>query len=108
MPGGEAAHWPLCAVCSELMGEPTVVEEYGVPPDGVVWRDGEVVQFTVEAACSHGRGFKAGTVRRQKAKIDVPAWWGVAHKDDAVRSLIFFAPGAGAPTHNVVTSIANG
>ena len=38
MPGGEGAHWPLCAVCSEFMGEPTTVEEYGVPPDSVVWR----------------------------------------------------------------------
>lgn len=112
MPGGEGAHWPLCAVCSEFMGEPTTVEEYGIPPDSVVWRGDadtrRVVRLVVEAGCSHGRGFKPGTVRRQMARIEVPEWWGQAHIDDAISGLIFFAVGAGAPGHNLVTHIGNG
>lgn len=86
-----------------------MVEEYGVPPDSVVRReDGSTKRFVVEAACSHGRGFKAGTVSRQRARIEVPEWWGVAHQDAAIRSLIFFKPGEGAPEHNLVTHIGSG
>lgn len=107
----EVHHWPKCAVCSERCCEPTAVEEYEVPADGVL-RDRldaeRIVRFTVIARCSHGRGFKRGTVREQHCKVDVPDWWGVAHMDDAIRKLIFFAPGVGSPEHNLVTRIANG
>ena len=111
MAGGELSHWPICAVCSETWGEPTVVEEYGVPPDSIKRRrdhDETIECFQVVARCSHGRGFRKGTVREQRARVEVPEYWGKAHMDDAIRSLIFFAPGAGSPTHNIVTSIANG
>jgi hypothetical protein len=109
MPGGELSHWPLCAVCSERCCEPTVVEEYEVPP-GDCKRDGNgrITRVVVVARCSHGRGFKPGTIREQRAGFDVPEWWGNAHVDDAVRSLIFFAPGHGAPAHTLVTHIGNG
>lgn len=107
----EVHHWPICAVCSEKWSEPTVVEEYEIPPDGVM-RDStdpeRIVRFTVIARCSHGRGFKPGTVREQRCRVDVPEWWGVAHMDDAIRQLIFFAPGVGDPEHRLVTGIANG
>lgn len=109
IPGAELHHWPLCAVCSEVCREPTVVEEYEVPADSCICnRDGNLTRFQVIARCSHGRGFKRGTVREQRARIDVPEWWGVAHINDAIAALIFFAPGAGSPEHNIVTSIANG
>jgi hypothetical protein len=108
MAGGEGGHWPLCAVCSERCQEPTVVEEYGIPADGVIRKKGRIVRFTVVASCSHGRGFRPGTVRTQRARIEVPEWWGIAHQDDAIRSLIFFVPGHGNPEHTLVTHIGNG
>jgi hypothetical protein len=101
---GELGHWPICAVCSEACQEPTAVEEYEIP---AVQLEGEerIKCLTVIARCSHGKGFRPGTVKEQHAKIDVPEWWGIAHVDDAVRSLIFFAPGHGAPAHKLVTNI---
>ena len=109
MPGGELSNWPLCGPCSELYGEPTVVEEYEVPADSCIRADnGRILRLQVIARCSHGRGFKHGTVREQRARIEVPEWWGDAHLIQAISGLIFFAPGAGAPEHNLVTSIANG
>ena len=102
---GELGHWPICAVCSERCQEPTVVEEYEIP--GVELESPErVTEVVVVARCSHGAGFRPGTIREQHAKIEVPEWWGVAHIDDAIRSLIFFAPGADKmPTHKLVTNI---
>lgn len=108
--GGEAWHWPLCAVCTQLYEEPTVVEEYEVPADSVIRQDESqrVTRFAVIARCSHGRGFKRGTVREQRARVDVPEWWGIGHMDAAIQSLIFFKPGEGAPDHGMVTRISNG
>jgi hypothetical protein len=108
MPGGELHHWPICAVCSETWGEPTTVEEYEVPADSVIRRGSDltVCRFQVIARCSHGRGFKPGTVREQRARVDVPEWWGKAHMDAAISLLTFFVPGAGkSPDHGMVTRI---
>ena len=109
MSGGELDNWPKCAVCSERWGEPTVVEEYELDPNACIYDDkGRIERCAVIARCSHGRGFKPGTVREQHSRIDVPEWWGDAHLLDAISALIFFAPGGGAPHHGLVTHIGNG
>lgn len=106
----EVHHWPKCAVCSERWGEPTAVEEYEIPPGDVKHASGDpdrITSFQVIGRCSHGKGFRKGSVREQRARVECPEWWGSAHMDDAIRWLIFFAPGV-SPEHRLVTSIANG
>ncbi len=101
---GEERRWPQCGVCSDRHKGWWPVEEYGTEeakPVGPDYR-GRVI---VIAKCSHGRGFKRGAIREQHATIDVPIWWGNAHLADAIRALVFFKAGEGAPDHGLVTRI---
>lgn len=95
----EFDHWPTCAACSERAHGRVVVEEYEVDP-------GLEGRLTVIARCSHGRGFKAEHVHEQRCVITPPEWWGLAHRDDAIRGLIFFIPGTGPVIeHGMVTQV---
>ena len=107
-------HSPRCAVCSdryeaEREANPFTtetnpfVESYEVidePCDGLVIRG----RLTVIAECSHGKGFKPGTIQKSHARIDVPAWWTQAHMTDAVAALVFFGKEKN-PSHGLVVNI---
>lgn len=102
---GEERRWPQCGVCSDQHKGWWPVEEYEVAwdkPTGVNFR----ARCTVIGKCSHGKGFKRGSVREQSSSFDVPVWWGNAHVQDAIRALVFFATGQGAPDHGLVTRIS--
>ena len=106
------ADWPTCGECmTRRPNLPFVpVEEYELVPEGELHGGFRVVCI---AKCSHGRGFRSGTVHTQHSVIDVPTWWNLdlakplasKHLVAAVRTLVFFAPGRGAPQHRMVTLV---
>lgn len=102
----EVRRWPQCAECSRKFRGWWPVEEYHVE----TVKEGALAlhraRVIVHATCSHGGHDGPGRQPfHQAAKIDVPIWWGDAHVRDAIAALKFFAQGAGAPDHGLVTDI---
>lgn len=115
--------WPTCAECTNRRKangheEPWCpVEEFGVDikASHVVQSSGRYsVRVIVEAACSHGHGFRGNHVRKQASEpIDCPWWWNVdpekplssKYLQAAIRSMTFFKPGGEKPAHRMVTLV---
>lgn len=114
--------WPTCAECTNRRranGNPdpwSPVEEYSIDPAkrSSILQVRYSIRVVVEAACSHGHGFRGDYVRRQSSEpIDCPWWWNVDPENPfaskylqaAVQSLVFFKPGGEKPAHRMVVQV---
>lgn len=104
----EFALWPVCAHCSEKEYRERTDEGYKLER----WPRIVVEAYDMLESKPRGPRFKKTVIinaqchgQGQAAVIDVPWWWGDAHVSDAIKGLVFFQSGRGAPEHNLVDSI---
>lgn len=106
----EVRLWPQCAECSRKAAQESGNPDAWVPVEAYEMDDTEkptrIVcrsRIRIIARCTHGQPH--AKPQYQDAIIEVPMWWGKAHEMEAIRRLVFFAPGGGRPDHGLVTDL---